>query len=260
MILYIETERSFPTLLAQCKKLGYKDEKDAGIIYKQAKSLEGWTALRNRVLTMKTVGKRSDYYGDDTYTGWRLSDESKKLGVDTIIIDTISSLNQVIRQEIRRSAGRKLNWDEWDKISNELIESLLAFCDCDATVIMLCHTQTVKEESPEETTLHLTPQLTGRSAEEFPKQFDFVFLSECLARKGRPSYIWRTEPIKQITLKDRTASLGSEIPQNFKEVLDTAKENGFQNNKFLILGKSGTGKTFSLSTLLSTKTNTGAPR
>ena len=60
----------------------------------------------------------------------------------------------------------------------------------------------------------------------------------------------RNNSARYANAKDRTNLLDDEILQDFQLVLDAARKKGFDNCRILILGKAGTGKTKSLSTLI----------
>lgn len=252
-ILYIEAGREYQTLLARCIALGYEDEVEAGIHRRIIRDIESLNELKKKIFREVRAKKKTSMGDLDSFTTWMLTAEASKFNIKQIVLDTASGYNMFIRQDKRRSIGRKLSWDEWDIISNDLIEIMLAMTEVDCMSIINCHLTMKMEQGPDESIAYLFPALTGRGSEEYGKMFDFVFYAEAIADKGKCEYIWHTRPSKRIKLKDRTGLLEAKIPQDYSIPLEACKTSGIVNPKFLILGPQGSGKTYSLSTLLTPK-------
>ena len=97
----------------------------------------------------------------------------------------------------------------------------------------------------------VVPYIDGSSKEDISKWFDFVFYTKTIVDGDNRNYRWitaRTE--KYDHAKDRTGLLDAEIEQNFDLVLKAAKKKGFAGAKILVIGPPGSGKTYSLQTLV----------
>ena len=55
--------------------------------------------------------------------------------------------------------------------------------------------------------------------------------------------------------KDRTNLLPAEMPQDYSQVVKAAKDKGFDNVRILVIGSPGSGKTYSLQTLVNGGSN-----
>ena len=98
----------------------------------------------------------------------------------------------------------------------------------------------------------LIPYIDGSTKEDISKWFDFVFYTRTIdTPSGKTEYIWQTKHTEKYDhAKDRTNLLPAEIPQDFQLVLDAVKEKNFTSTKILIIGSPGSGKTWSLQTLV----------
>ena len=97
----------------------------------------------------------------------------------------------------------------------------------------------------------VVPYIDGSSKEDISKWFDFVFYTKTVVDGDNRQYRWitaRTE--KYDHAKDRTGLLNTEIEQDYNLVLNAAKEKGFAGAKILVIGPPGSGKTYSLQTLV----------
>ena len=80
----------------------------------------------------------------------------------------------------------------------------------------------------------------------------FVFYTKTILKNsGEREYSWITKRCETYDhAKDRTGLLEPEIDQDYQLVNDAANKKGFDGVKILIIGAPGSGKTFSLQTLI----------
>ena len=65
------------------------------------------------------------------------------------------------------------------------------------------------------------------------------------------SYKWVTSRSEKYDhAKDRTSLLEPEMDQDYSKIIKAAKEKGFDGAKILVIGSPGSGKTYSLQTLV----------
>jgi hypothetical protein len=94
------------------------------------------------------------------------------------------------------------------------------------------------------------PALAGGTKDQMPKFFDVILVCRTVHTKGKESvFSWLTRPDNQFPAKDRLGVLPAEMPQDFKIVFEAYAKAGVSNPKILVLGKSGSGKTYSLKTI-----------
>ena len=95
------------------------------------------------------------------------------------------------------------------------------------------------------------PYIDGSSKDDISKWFDFVFYTKTIISGGSRKYLWVTaRDEKYDHAKDRTGLLEPEMDQDYGKVVAAAKEKGFSGAKILIIGSPGSGKTYSLQTLV----------
>ena len=99
------------------------------------------------------------------------------------------------------------------------------------------------------------PYIDGSSKDDISKWFDFVFYTKTIVDGNNRHYRWITgRSEKYDHAKDRTGLLDSEIDQDYSTVIAAAKEKGFDGAKILVIGSPGSGKTYSLQTLVNKET------
>jgi len=166
--------------------------------------------------------------------------------IDGIIIDTFSELSKKFQRKLvgNKSAMQMQDWGRLKMGLDDLLEKLMRI---PGVVVLTCHTKIQNmDEGNEE-----IPYIDGSTKDDISKWFDFVLYTFTRKVKGKEIYMWRTRHTSRYAnAKDRTNLLDDEIPQDFQLVLNAAREKGFDNCRILILGKAGTGKTQSLSTLI----------
>ena len=101
----------------------------------------------------------------------------------------------------------------------------------------------------------VVPYIDGSSKEDISKWFDFVFYTKTIVSGEDRQYRWITSRSEKYDhAKDRTGLLDSEIEQDYQLVIAAANKQGFDGAKVLVIGPPGSGKTFSLQTLVNKET------
>ena len=171
--------------------------------------------------------------------------------VDTVVIDTFSELSKKFMRSLVNKETGKMMLQDWGKLKNKLDNCLEFVTQVPGTVICNVH---AKYQTMDDGVNKIHPYIDGSTKEDIAKWFDFVFYTKALAGlKGKTEYLWvtgRTE--KYDHAKDRTGLLDQEIPQDYQLVLDAANQCGFHGAKIMIVGTPGSGKTYSLKTLVPT--------
>jgi len=166
--------------------------------------------------------------------------------IDGIIVDTFSELSKKFQRKLvgSKSAMQMQDWGKLKMGLDALLESLMRI---PGVIVLTCHTKIQSmDEGNEE-----IPYIDGSTKDDISKWFDFVLYTFTKKVQGKVQYMWRTRHTSRYAnAKDRTNLLDDEIPQDFQLVLNAAREKEFPNCKILVLGKAGTGKTKSLSTLI----------
>ena len=167
--------------------------------------------------------------------------------MDGIVIDTFSEISKKFQRSLT-GADDKTKLNQWGVLKSGLDKCLEFIMKIPGVIVATSHTkiQIMDDGSSEE-----IPYIDGSTKDDIAKWFDFVLYTFTKKVKGKEQYMWRTRhSSRYVNAKDRTNLLDDEIPQDFQLVLNAAREKGFDNCRILLLGKSGTGKTHSLSTLI----------
>ena len=169
--------------------------------------------------------------------------------VDALIIDTFSELSKKYMRSLVKKDTGKLMLQDWGKLRNKLDTCLEFVTRIPGVVICNVHG---KLQTMDDGGNKILPYIDGATKEDIAKWFDFVFYTKTVNQLAGPSkYVWvtgRTE--KYDHAKDRTASLGTEIEQDYQIPLNASRDAGFSGCKILIIGSPGSGKTYSLRTLV----------
>ena len=173
--------------------------------------------------------------------------------IDALILDTFSELSKKYQRSLVNKDGR-MKMQDWGKLKNTLDMLLEFITRIPGVLVMNVHS---KLKEFDDGTSKVLPYIDGSTKEDISKWFDFVFYTRTItAPNGDSKYVWQTRHTEKYDhAKDRTDLLPSEMPQDFQAVLDAAKKKGFESCKILIIGSPGSGKTWSLKTLINKKDN-----
>jgi len=168
--------------------------------------------------------------------------------IDALILDTFSELSKKYQRSLVDKTG-KMKMQDWGKLKNTLDMLLEFITRIPGILVMNVHS---KLRDLDDGTTKVLPYIDGSTKEDISKWFDFVFYTRTIdTPSGKTEYIWQTKHTEKYDhAKDRTNLLPAEIPQDFQLVLDAVKEKNFTSTKILIIGSPGSGKTWSLQTLV----------
>ena len=168
--------------------------------------------------------------------------------VDVLILDTFSELSKKFQRSLTDKNG-KMKIQDWGVLKNKLDVALDFVTSVPGVVILNVHS---KIQTMDDGTTKLLPYIDGGTKEDISKWFDFVFYARTvLDPAGHRSYIWVTKRSEMYdNAKDRTDLLPAEMPQDYQQVIEAANKKGFDNIRILIIGSPGSGKTYSLQTLV----------
>ena len=168
--------------------------------------------------------------------------------VDVLVLDTFSELSKKFQRSLTDKNG-KMKIQDWGVLKNKLDVALDFVTSVPGVVILNVHS---KIQTMDDGTTKLLPYIDGGTKEDISKWFDFVFYARTiLDPAGNREYIWVTKRSEMYdNAKDRTTLLPAEMPQDYQKVIEAANKKGFDNIRILIIGSPGSGKTYSLQTLV----------
>ena len=170
--------------------------------------------------------------------------------VDALILDTFSELSKKYMRQLSDKEGR-MKLQGWGQLKNKLDGALDFLSKIPGVIVCNCHSkiQTMDDGNK------VIPYIDGSSKDDISKWFDFVFYTKTVVDGDSRHYRWITARSEKYDhAKDRTGLLESEIDQNYSTVIAAAKEKGFDGAKILVIGSPGSGKTYSLQTLVNKET------
>ena len=166
--------------------------------------------------------------------------------IDALVLDTFSELSKKYMRQLSDKDG-KMKLQGWGQLKNKLDGALDFISKIPGVIICNCHSkiQTMDDGNK------VIPYIDGSSKDDISKWFDFVFYTKTIISGGYRKYLWITaRDEKYDHAKDRTGLLEPEMDQDYEKVVAAAKEKGFSGAKILIIGSPGSGKTYSLQTLV----------
>ena len=170
--------------------------------------------------------------------------------IDALILDTFSELSKKYMRQLSDKEGR-MKLQGWGQLKNKLDGALDFLSKIPGVIVCNCHSkiQTMDDGNK------VIPYIDGSSKDDISKWFDFVFYTKTVVDGNNRHYRWITARSEKYDhAKDRTGLLESEIDQDFSKVIAAAKEKGFDGAKILVIGSPGSGKTYSLQTLVNKET------
>ena len=168
--------------------------------------------------------------------------------VDVLVLDTFSELSKKFQRSLTDKNG-KMKLQDWGVLKSKLDTALDFLTSIPGIVICNVHS---KIQTMDDGGSKILPYIDGGTKEDISKWFDFVFYARTVMDpNGKRQYIWVTKRSEMFdNAKDRTDLLPAEMPQDYSEVIGVAEEKGFENVRILIIGSPGSGKTYSLQTLV----------
>ena len=175
--------------------------------------------------------------------------------VDVLVIDTFSELSKKYQRNLTRDDGGTMKISSWGKLKNKLDGLLEYLTTLPGIIICNCHS---KIQTMDTGGNKMLPYIDGSTKEDVSKWFDFVLYAGTINKPNSTTeYVWHTGHTSLYDhAKDRTQLLDNVIPQDYQLLLNAAKKRGYEGAKILVIGSPGTGKTYSLRTLVNTPVTT----
>ena len=170
--------------------------------------------------------------------------------VDALVLDTFSELSKKYMRQLSDKDG-KMKLQGWGQLKNKLDGALDFISKIPGVIICNCHSKVQTMDDGNK----VVPYIDGSSKEDISKWFDFVFYTKTVVDNAERDYRWITARSEKYDhAKDRTNLLPPEMSQDYRKVIAAAKEKGFDGAKILVIGSPGSGKTYSLQTLVNKET------
>lgn len=157
----------------------------------------------------------------------------------TVVIDSISEVNDIIKDEIEQRVGRTMQQQDWGEHTKKVIGLLRKFRDLPMNVIMIALEKYINDE---EKIKKIVPQLDGKSATKIVQFMDTVAYLHVEPDGTR----WiESETSHKLLTGDRSNVIGNDAPIDFEEWLKRAQS--------IEVGEEETVEEFTPSSVLSKK-------
>ena len=144
--------------------------------------------------------------------------KNEKHDFETVVIDSITEINDIIKTEIETRNKRNMQLQDWGILQKEIKDILRKFRDLPMHIIFLAQETTEKDE---EKIVKYLPSLNGKSATEIAYYMDTV--GYCFIDKLGNRKIG-TMPNEKYLTKDRTNVIDGGENQNFSEWVEAMKK------------------------------------
>lgn len=142
---------------------------------------------------------------------------TQKHKYETVIIDSITDINETLKAEIEKSTGKSMQLQDWGVLSKRMREILKGFRDLDMHVLFIAQ-ETMEKDG--ENIAQCLPSLNGKLATEISYFMDIVGYITIDTKGDRK--VW-TNPNPKTLSKDRTKQIGNNTAPDFSVWVDKVK-------------------------------------
>lgn len=166
------------------------------------------------LLSTANMGKQIDFVEIKTVEDLRklltfLKDEKHEY--ETVVIDSISEINEIIKEGIERKRGRAMQLQDWGELSKAIKGILRGFRDLPMHTIFIAQESVEKDDQKIQ---KIVPSLNGKAATEIAYFMDIVGYSYISKTEGHQIM---TLPHELYLTKDRSSRIGNDAPPDFTE-------------------------------------------
>lgn len=138
--------------------------------------------------------------------------KTQKHNFETVIIDSITEINDIIKNEIEKKSGKGMQLQDWGTLSKEIKKTLRDFRDLDMHVLFIAQ-ETADEKDEAGTASKIVPSLNGKAATEIAYFMDIVGYIYIVKATGEHKLI--TLPNARYLTKDRSKLIGNDTEADF---------------------------------------------
>lgn len=176
-----------------------------------------WKGWRNQYSAEKKNYMVTDFVSIVQRTLQAISESEEATHIKTVVIDTLNGL--MVADEVRRM--KEKGFDKWQDLAQcvwQLLDSLYTFRD-DLTIIVLCHSQTQKEDDGYTFTRIKT---SGKKLDKLNVESKLTTVLYALCKDGK--YIFKTHADNSTAKTPLGAFEDDEIENDITKVLDALKD------------------------------------
>lgn len=143
--------------------------------------------------------------------------QSEDHGFETVVIDSISEINEIIKEGIEKKKGR-MQIQDWGDLARIIKGILRGFRDLPMHTIFIAQELVEKDDQKIQ---KITPMLNGKAATEIAYFMDIVGYT-LIDEQGEHQIL--TLPNSKYLTKDRSSKIGNECPVDFGEWVKRVSE------------------------------------
>ena len=178
---------------------------------------------------------------------------------DFIVVDSLTGLQGFEKNDIR--GNRELfTLQDWGRLAERMHNFIVKLACCDKNVIFISHTKQVQDS--EMGRLIEVPALSGQIGESIGRYLDMILYSVIVTTPQKKRlYKWQVIPDERRnarslpSITEYAESKRGLLDQDYKVLFDLIRKDFDGPVKIGIFGQYGTGKTYSLKTLMSLNSN-----
>lgn len=144
--------------------------------------------------------------------------QKEKHDFATVVIDSISEINDIIKGDIERKNGRSMQLQDWGTLSKEIKSIFRGFRDLPMHVLFIAQES---NETDEQTVTKIVPSLNGKAATEIAYFMDIVGYLYIDKATGERKMV--TLPNAKLLTKDRSNLIGNDSAVDFSGWVDLIK-------------------------------------
>ncbi|NDK08474.1 AAA family ATPase [Candidatus Gracilibacteria bacterium] len=129
---------------------------------------------------------------------------------ESVVIDSISEINDIIKMELEKKRGRPLQLQDWGVIAKTIESTLRDFRSLNMHVIFIAQEKEINDETK---IAKIVPMLNGQSATRIAYFMDIVGYIET---NSAGDHVVNTLPDPKYLCKDRTGLIGNGIEPDFR--------------------------------------------
>lgn len=176
-----------------------------------------WKGWKNQYSFEKHNYMATDQIGTVAQLLEKISSQENMKHIKVVVIDTLNGL--MVADEVRRM--KEKGFDKWQDLAQcvwELLDSLYTFRD-DLTIIVVCHSQTQKEDDGYTFTRIKT---SGKKLDKLSIETKLTTVLYAVAKDG--DYVFKTHANNSTAKTPLGAFEADEIPNNIVDVLKALEE------------------------------------
>jgi hypothetical protein len=130
---------------------------------------------------------------------------------DTVVIDSITEINEIIKIEIEKRTGRQMQIQDWGELSKKIRDIFRKFRDLPMNVLLIAQEHYITDEDKIN---KIVPSMNGKAATDIAYFMDIVGYIHIEANGTR----WiETSTNKKLLTKDRSNTIPNNTPLDFSE-------------------------------------------